>query len=268
MKDGWRNKLMLFEQLSDCKTERIPGNVWCAAAGQLVDFQTPQGQSIDWAALERAVECRPRRGYELAKRILDVVVAAAGLVLCLPLFAVVAVAIKLDSPGPVIFKQVRIGQNRRRTLRRNGHLFDRRNGDLKGKPFTIYKFRTMYVNVDDYDWRPKGNGDPRVTPVGRIIRRLCIDELPQLVNVLKGEMSIVGPRPELPHIVQEYNSLEEQRLTVKPGITGLWQLKGPRDERIHDNIHLDLCYLWRRSFWFDLSLIGRTLLFVLRCKNV
>ncbi|MGQ9560431.1 MAG: sugar transferase [Candidatus Oleimicrobiaceae bacterium] len=268
MKDRWRKKMWPHEQLADCKADFVPGKTWCAAAGALVDFELHHGQGIDWSVLERVIEARPRHGYELAKRIFDMVMAAVGLVLCMPLFALVAVAIKLDSPGPVIFKQVRIGQNRRRALRRNGHLFDRRNGDLRGRPFTIYKFRTMYVNVDDYDWRPKGNGDCRVTPVGRVIRRLCIDELPQLVNVLKGEMSLVGPRPELPHIVQEYNSLEEQRLTVKPGITGLWQLKGPRDERIHDNIHLDLGYLWRRSFWFDLSLIARTLLFVMRFRNV
>ncbi|MBC7187872.1 MAG: sugar transferase [Calditrichaeota bacterium] len=252
----------------DSKAERIPGNIWCAATGQLVEFDTCEGQSIGWPALERAIDWRSRRAYEVAKRIIDVVVAAIGLVLCMPLFALVAIAVRLDSPGPVVFKQVRIGQNRRRAQRRNGHLFDRRNGDLKGRPFTMYKFRTMYVNVDDYDWRPKGNGDPRVTRVGRIIRRLCIDELPQLVNVLKGDMSLVGPRPELPHIVQEYNSLEEQRLTVKPGITGLWQLKGPRNERIHDNIHLDLNYVWRRSIWFDLAIMARTVLFVLRLKNV
>ncbi|MDZ7339058.1 MAG: sugar transferase [candidate division KSB1 bacterium] len=267
MKEDWCSKRFL-EQLVDYKADRIPGFIWCASVGQLVDCGRLGSEVDKWATLERLADLKPRRLYGLAKRVLDVFLAATGLLLCLPLFAVVAVAIKADSPGPVIFKQVRIGQNRRRAQRRNGHLFDRRNGDLKGKPFTIYKFRTMYVNVDDYDWRPKGNGDPRVTRVGRVLRRLCIDELPQLVNVLKGEMSIVGPRPELPPIVQEYNSLEEQRLNVKPGITGLWQLKGPRNERIHDNIHLDLNYLWRRSFWLDLAIIARTLLFVVRLKNV
>ncbi len=266
MREHWSSKRFL-EQLLDCRAERIPGNRWCGAYGQVIDCVKP-GDLDKWAALERLADLKSRRAYELAKRLLDVCLAAFGLLVCVPLFAVVAMAIKVDSPGPVIFKQVRIGQNRRRALRRNGHLFDRRNGDLKGKPFTIYKFRTMYVNVDDYDWRPKGNGDPRVTPVGRVLRRLCIDELPQLINVLKGDMSIVGPRPELPHIVQEYNSLEEQRLNVKPGITGLWQLKGPRNERIHDNIHLDLNYLWHRSFWLDLAIIARTVAFVVRLKNV
>jgi len=206
------------------------------------------------------------RWYRLAKRLIDIIIAGIGLIISLPVMVLIACLVKLDSPGPAIFRQKRIGRNRR--FHSNGHLFERRNGDLKGKPFDIYKFRTMKQNVDPYAISPCNNFDPRITQVGRIIRPFCLDELPQLINVLKGDMSLVGPRPEMPFIVKNYGNLESLRLAVKPGITGLWQLFGSRKKLIHENLQFDLEYIRNRSLKLDLKIMIKTIGFVFRSKNV
>jgi len=206
------------------------------------------------------------RLYRLAKRLIDISIAGFGLIIIVPVMVLIACLIKFDSSGPVIFRQKRIGRNRR--FHSNGHLIDRRNGNLKGKPFTIYKFRTMKQNVDRYAISPSDNFDPRLTRIGRIIRPLCLDELPQLINVLKGDMSIVGPRPEMPFIVKNYGHLESMRLAVKPGITGLWQLYGSRKKQIHENLHYDMEYIKNRSLWLDLKIMIKTIGFMLDSKNV
>jgi lipopolysaccharide/colanic/teichoic acid biosynthesis glycosyltransferase len=206
--------------------------------------------------------------YWQVKRVFDVLFSALVLLLLSPLFLFVAILVKLDSEGPVIFKQQRIGQDRRNgnSLRSSGP--DRRRVNQKGKPFTICKFRTMHVNSPKYATTPEEDSDPRLTRVGRILRRTCIDELPQLLNVLNGDMSFVGPRPEMPFIVQTYNSVHCRRLKVKPGLTGLWQLRGSRRVPIHKNLHYDLHYIKRQSLWLDFKIIFQTMVFALSRKNL
>ena len=206
--------------------------------------------------------------YCIGKRLLDIIGAFLGLIVLLPLIIVIAISIKLDSPGPIFFRQMRIGKNRRRNTNGNGHLHDRRNGNLKGQPIFIYKFRTMKNNVEPYAISPRDNGDPRITRVGKLIRPLCLDELPQLLNVLKGELSLVGPRPEMPFLVKNYIPLETVRLLVKPGISGLWQLNAPRTQHIHENLHYDLDYIKRRSLVLDLKILLKTIGFIFRSKNI
>lgn len=209
-----------------------------------------------------------RIAYHVGKRMLDIVISAIGLICFLPLLALIALVIKLESPGPVFFRQVRIGQNRRRSQpgRLGGN--ERRREDLKGKPFSIYKFRSMRVNAASYAVKPNTKSDPRLTRVGKILRATCLDELPQLINVLKGDMSLIGPRPEMPFIVQDYSPLQSRRLAVKPGLTGLWQIYGPRDEAIHKNMQFDLYYIRNQSLVLDLKIILKTIGFMFRLENV
>jgi exopolysaccharide biosynthesis polyprenyl glycosylphosphotransferase len=183
-------------------------------------------------------------GYETAKRALDVVAALSLMILTAPLWAVIAMLIRYESAGPVFFHQNRVGQN--------------------GKHFRLYKFRSMRVDSPKYDFHPSGVDDPRVTRVGRWLRRCSLDELPQLINVIRGEMSLVGPRPEMPFIVQEYTDQHRQRLRVKPGITGLWQLSADRAFLIHENIQYDLYYIHNRGFFMDLAILLHTLVFAMK----
>jgi len=206
--------------------------------------------------------------YKAIKRIIDALVAGIALIVAIPFMAIIAMLIKLDSRGPALFKQVRIGRDRRVVNGGNGHLSERRKFNLGGRPFTIFKFRTMRVDVDSYSFKPKQTDDERLTKVGRVVRRLCLDELPQMWNILKGDMSLVGPRPELPNIVQKYGIREAARLAVKPGLTGLWQLYAPRNQMIHENLQYDLEYLRNRSLSFDLKILLRTIPFVFGLQNV
>jgi exopolysaccharide biosynthesis polyprenyl glycosylphosphotransferase len=189
------------------------------------------------------------RAQAAAKRACDVVVSAIGLLALLPLFAVVAAAIKATSPGPVIFRQERVG--------------------LRGRPFTLLKFRTMCAGADlmleDLRDRNEADGplfklreDPRVTRVGALLRRYSIDELPQLWNVLKGEMSLVGPRPPLAGEVALYEEWQLDRLEVRPGITGLWQVSGRSELSFEDYVRLDLFYVENWSIAYDLFILSKT----------
>ncbi|MCO6449643.1 MAG: sugar transferase [Caldilineales bacterium] len=194
----------------------------------------------------------------LIKRIFDLIVAGVSLLILWPIMLVVAVAIKLDSPGPVILKQQRVGEN--------------------GRLFQVYKFRSMVENADsllsqvlqeteDGDIVHKRRDDPRVTRVGRVIRRTSVDELPQLFNVLKGEMSMVGPRPELPFIVARYESWQHKRFAVPPGITGWWQVSGRSDKPMHLHTEDDLYYISHYSPLLDLRILWRTLGVVVKGKG-
>lgn len=183
-------------------------------------------------------------GYEIAKRALDIVVAASLIFFTAPIWLMVAGAIKWTSPGAILFKQVRIGK--------------------KGKPFKIYKFRTMFENADKYARSPDSGSDPRVTPAGRFLRKTSLDELPQLLNVLEGSMSLVGPRPEMPYVVSEYSEIERQRLLVDQGMTGFWQLSADRMVPIHERIEYDLYYLEQRGFFFDLAILVHTAFFAMK----
>jgi exopolysaccharide biosynthesis polyprenyl glycosylphosphotransferase len=185
-----------------------------------------------------------------AKRACDVLVAGLGLLVLAPLLLAVALAVKLSSRGPVVFRQERIG--------------------LRGRPFTLLKFRTMVVGADQMldglRERNEADGplfklrsDPRVTGVGRFLRRYSIDELPQLVNVLKGEMSLVGPRPPLAAEVALYEEWQLDRLEVRPGITGLWQVSGRSELSFEDYVRLDLFYVENWSIAYDLFILSKTI---------
>ncbi|MBT3269883.1 sugar transferase [Candidatus Poribacteria bacterium] len=173
-----------------------------------------------------------------AKRALDIVAASGGLVVALPLAPLVILAIRLDSKGPAFFSQVRIGKN--------------------GRSFVIYKLRTLSSDSPAYTITPTRDEDYRLTRVGRTLRRLGLDELPQLWNVLRGEMSLVGPRPEMPFLVDTYSPLQRLRLRAKPGITGMWQISPYRNEPIHHHVEYDLHYLLHPSLLLDLRIALRT----------
>ena len=190
--------------------------------------------------------------YKGIKRIFDFVASFIGLVLLSPLFLIVAIAIKIEDPkGPVFYSQIRLGK--------------------KQEPFKMYKFRSMVVDADKHlkellDENEiegamfKMKEDPRVTKVGEFIRKYSIDELPQLVNVLLGNMSLVGPRPPLPREVKEYTEYDKLRLAVKPGCTGLWQISGRNDVGFHEMVELDLKYIDRRGFMFDIYVLFKTII--------
>ena len=198
-------------------------------------------------------------GYRFAKRALDVIGSTIGLVLTSPVLALVALAVRLESPGPVLFRQQRLG--------------------LGGRPFTLYKFRSMHLSAEQSRHRDhvqdliRGDGretpssaawlpiplDPRVTRLGAFLRRSHLDELPQLINIARGDMSLVGPRPPIPYEVEVYEPWHLRRLSVIPGLTGLWQATGWGRLSFDEGVALDLAYIDRRSFWFDFGLILRTL---------
>ncbi len=175
-----------------------------------------------------------------AKRIFDIAGASFLLLIFSPVMISLSLAVKLSSKGPMFFMQKRVGKN--------------------GKKFLFFKFRSMFVDAPVYGITPKNGKDPRITPIGRFLRRSSLDELPQLWNVLKGDMSLVGPRPEMPFIVEKYNDLHRQRLNVKPGITGLWQISADRKNAIHENMDYDIYYINNQSFLLDLVILLRTLL--------
>ncbi len=190
-----------------------------------------------------------------AKRAIDLLVSAALLPVAVPLGMLAAVVIKLDSEGPVFFKHTRIGKG--------------------GKPFTMYKFRSMYKDADKIRDRLnqlneaagpifKIKRDPRITRVGAVLRKTSLDELPQFLNVLKGQMSLVGPRPPLPQEVEQYNSYQQGRLAVKPGLTCLWQVQGRSSISFDKWVELDLEYIRNQSLWLDFKILLKTIPAVLK----
>jgi lipopolysaccharide/colanic/teichoic acid biosynthesis glycosyltransferase len=204
----------------------------------------------------------PRVEPEGSRRALNVLVAAVGILLTAPVMLVIALAIKLTSRGPVLYTQTRVGLDRRAQGRRRSDT--RRRNDVGGRPFTIYKFRTMRVQSHpDEVWASEG--DPRITPVGRLLRKTRLDELPQLFNVLLGDMNIVGPRPEQPKIFARLRTQIAQypeRQRVRPGITGWAQINQHYDRSLEDvkrKVHLDLEYLERQSLLQDLTIMLRTI---------
>jgi lipopolysaccharide/colanic/teichoic acid biosynthesis glycosyltransferase len=207
-----------------------------------------------------------------ARRAVNIVIAIAALVLVLPLMALIALAIRLTSRGPILYTQVRVGLDRRTPgLGSENH---RRTTDMGGKPFNILKFRTMYVDAESRTgavWATKN--DPRVTPVGRFLRASRLDELPQLVNVIRGEMNIVGPRPERPTIFAELReNITEYplRQRAKPGITGLAQINQHYDSCLEDvrrKVQYDLEYIQRQGVLEDLRIMLKTIPVVLFRKG-
>jgi lipopolysaccharide/colanic/teichoic acid biosynthesis glycosyltransferase len=214
----------------------------------------------------RPVRVRKINAVEEAVLIaLNTLLAAGALVVLAPVILVIAILVRLDSPGPVFYRQTRVGLDRRDPLTR-GTEGGRRVSDIGGQPFEMVKFRTMRVDAEEESgpiWAREG--DPRVTRVGAFLRRTRLDELPQFWNVLKGEMSIVGPRPERPQFVRELRSAIEHyplRHQVPPGITGWAQVNRAADQSVDDvrnKVQLDLEYLQRRSLWFDMWIMLKTL---------
>jgi undecaprenyl-phosphate galactose phosphotransferase len=201
---------------------------------------------------------------EKLKRIFDLSFSIVGMLFFSPLIAVIALAIKLTSKGPILFNQVRIGKN--------------------GVPFSFYKFRTMHLSKDDDAERKEKmisfmkNSNPnenatkiisnsRVTPIGRILRKTSLDEIPQLFNVIKGDMSVVGPRPCLPYEYENYDNWQLRRLNVMPGCTGVWQVTGRSSVSFKDSVVLDLYYINTMSVWLDLQLTIKTIHVMLFSKG-
>ena len=196
--------------------------------------------------------------YEFIKRTLDIILSLIGLIIASPIFLIVGLCIKLDSKGPIFFSQKRIG--------------------LKGKKFNMYKFRSMIINAEELKEKLvaknemsgpmfKMKDDPRVTKVGKFIRKTSIDELPQLWNVLKGDMSLVGPRPSLPKEVDHSEDWMYRRLEVKPGLTCYWQVSGRNNIDFEDWMKLDIKYVDERSIWIDIKLIFKTVGVLFGDKN-
>ena len=199
-----------------------------------------------------------------AHRAVNIVIALLALFVALPLLLLIAVAVKLSSRGPVLYTQERVGLDRRAIGADAGNR--RRNRDLGGRPFTIYKFRTMRVDAENGTgavWATQD--DPRITPVGRFLRQYRLDEIPQLLNVMRGEMNIVGPRPERPTIFAELRGHIAEyplRQRAKPGITGLAQINHHYDRSLDDvrtKVRYDLEYIRRQSLWEDLRIMLRTI---------
>lgn len=199
---------------------------------------------IDGILLSVAGSPSQRRLYEAAKRIFDFVASLLLISILSPALLTIALLVRLESNGPVFFHQRRVGK--------------------KGAHFELYKFRSMYVDAPKYSFSPTDQNDPRITRIGRFLRRTSMDELPQLFNVLKGDMSLVGPRPEMPFIVAQYTPQHRQRLQVTPGITGLWQLSADRAYLIHQNIQYDLYYIRNRSFFMDVAILLHTAVFAMK----
>jgi len=185
----------------------------------------------------------------LLKRLFDLLVGGSMLLLSAPVWGAFFVAIRLDSPGPVFFKQTRVGR--------------------RGKLFLLYKFRTMYVDAErrkaELSAKNETGGvifkmkdDPRITRVGKLLRRSSLDELPQLLNVLKGDMSVVGPRPPVPAEVVQYTPAERRRLDAEPGLTCIWQVSGRSNTPFEGQVRLDVQYIETRSFWRDVWILLKT----------
>lgn len=196
--------------------------------------------------------------YNFIKRFIDIFCSSLGILLLSPVFIIVGTIIKLDSKGQIIFSQKRVGKD--------------------GKEFKMYKFRSMVVNAEELKKKLmhqnemsgpmfKMKDDPRITKIGKFIRKTSIDELPQLINVLKGEMSLVGPRPSLPKEVAQFEPWMMRRLDVKPGLTCYWQVSGRNNIDFDDWMKLDLKYVEDRSIWLDIKLILKTFFVLFGDKN-
>lgn len=205
------------------------------------------------------VKVNNNRGYLFCKRTVDILGSLIGLIILSFIFLIISVLIKMEDPkGPIFFSQERVG--------------------IDGKRFKMYKFRSMITDAEaqlelilhksDVNGAMfKMKDDPRVTKIGRVIRKTSIDELPQLINVLKGDMSLVGPRPPLPREVVEYTNYEKQRLLVTPGCTGIWQVSGRSSIGFKEMVNLDLKYIQNRSVWLDIKIIFLTFKELIGSKN-
>lgn len=201
---------------------------------------------------------KKNKSYLIFKRIVDILGSILGLLICLPVILIVITLIKLEDGGPIIFKQIRVGKD--------------------GKEFFIYKFRSMRIDAEKIKSALlsknavsgamfKMKNDPRITKIGKFIRKTSLDEIPQFVNVLKGDMSLVGPRPPLREEVDLYSKYDKQRLMVTPGISGLWQVSGRSNLSFSEMVELDLKYIQKRSVWLDLKIMLKTIWHIIPTKR-
>lgn len=251
---GSQDKAAASIRVPQEKTQHASQKVGGADASQTRDYTV-----LDLEAVQAAQRLASRYGYRVAKRLFDIMFSLLVLILLSWVYAAVAIAIKHDSEGPVFFNQERVGKD--------------------GKTFKMHKFRSMYVDAEErlkdlQDLNEKDGpvfkikDDPRITRVGHFIRKTSIDELPQFINVLKGDMSIVGPRPALPREVRQYTPYQKERLLVKPGITCFWQTRRNRDDISFDEwVGLDLLYIKKCSVLTDLKLILQTVGVVLTAQG-
>lgn len=217
-----------------------------------------EGEQLQYKELERK-KSKTFNLYLVVKRLTDIVFAIVGLICLSPLIIIIAIIIKLQDPnGSILFSQVRTG--------------------LQGKEFKMLKFRSMVSNAEELKAQLmvqnevdgpafKMKDDPRITKIGKFIRKTSIDELPQLVNVIKGEMSLVGPRPALPSEVEQYTEYQKQRLLVVPGLTCIWQVSGRSNLSFDEWMELDLKYIHKRNYWLDLKLIFMTFFVLFGSKD-
>ena len=201
-------------------------------------------QDFDGVMLAEIHPVQETAVFRVTKRLFDVVLGSLFLLGLAPVMAAIGAAILITGGRPIFFRQDRAG-----------HF---------GEIFQMFKFRSMYRNAAVYAPCPKDTADPRITSVGRFLRRTSLDELPQLFNVLRGEMSLVGPRPEMPFIVEQYTPAQRERLLAKPGLTGLWQISADRAFEIHENIDYDLYYIRNRSILLDIVILLHTAVFAIR----
>ena len=194
--------------------------------------------------------------YRGFKRIVDIILGCIGLVLLSPVFLILAICIKIDSKGPVIFAHKRIGKN--------------------GKEFNMYKFRSMYENAEEMienfneeqkrEWQEnfKLENDPRITKVGKFLRKTSLDELPQIVNIIKGDLSIIGPRPIVDEELEKYGENKEKFLSITPGLTGYWQANGRSNTTYEERMQMELYYIDNQSLWLDIKIFFKTIVSVLK----
>lgn len=201
-------------------------------------------------------EISNKKVYTYIKRVLDIILATIGLVILLPVFLILGIIIKIDSKGPVFFAHNRVGKN--------------------GKSFKMYKFRTMHKNAQDMikdfneeqmkEWKEnyKLTNDPRITKVGNILRKTSIDELPQIWNIIKGDLSIIGPRPVIDEELEKYGENKEKFLSVTPGLTGYWQANGRSDTTYEERMQMELYYVDNISFKLDIKIFFKTIISVIK----
>ena len=212
--------------------------------------------------VEKIDECVSKskiKAYDILKRFIDIIIGTIGLIICIPIFIIIGIAIKIDSKGPVFFKHKRIGKH--------------------GKKLEIYKFRTMIENAEEamknfteeqkkeFAENFKLENDPRVTRVGKILRKTSLDELPQIINILKGEMSIIGPRPVVRSELEKYGSNQDKFLSVAPGLTGYWAANGRSDVSYEERMALELYYVNNRSLILDMKIFFKTIVSVLKGRG-
>lgn len=221
--------------------------------------KTLDEQQLVVEKIDECVEKSKVKTYDFVKRIIDIIISSIGLIICLPIFIIIALLIKIDSKGPVFFKHKRIGKH--------------------GKKLEIYKFRTMIDNAEEamkyfteeqkkeFKENFKLENDPRVTRVGKILRKTSLDELPQIINILKGEMSIIGPRPIVKNELEKYGKNQEKFLSVAPGLTGYWAANGRSDVSYEERMALELYYVDNRSLLLDLKIFLKTIGSVLKGRG-